>query len=289
MYNLGLFSTNYNKPGPGVPKDAPKKKGIMRLFEILGRDFGNLIKVNFLFFVCSVPTIVITWFYVLTLNFEGFYLGFFIIALALLWTASFLLGPAIAATQAVIVDMVRDKPGYVWHTFKDKFKSNFKQASLLGIFFSTLYFLEFIGVYLYLQTNLKSLNVLVIALFLFNLILVISVSLYAFLQEIYLDLKNFAIVKNSLLLTFGMAKRSLPATLLTIVIVFAFAIFLPLTGILYIIILPAFVFLVADMWLWPTMEKTFHISAMQDAKRDGIEYIPEETESEIKDDNQGDE
>ena len=32
---MGLFSFNYAKPGPGVDRDAPKKKGIFLYFELL--------------------------------------------------------------------------------------------------------------------------------------------------------------------------------------------------------------------------------------------------------------
>ena len=33
---MGLFMRNFDKPGPGVSPDAPRKKGAARFFEILG-------------------------------------------------------------------------------------------------------------------------------------------------------------------------------------------------------------------------------------------------------------
>ena len=35
---MGLFSFSYNKPGPGVSPDTPRKRGVARLLEVLGRD-----------------------------------------------------------------------------------------------------------------------------------------------------------------------------------------------------------------------------------------------------------
>ena len=41
---MGFFNRNFDRPGPGVAKDAPRKKGAARWFEILGRDLGSFFK-----------------------------------------------------------------------------------------------------------------------------------------------------------------------------------------------------------------------------------------------------
>ena len=51
---MGLFS-NYNKPGPGVAPDAPRKRGLSRLIEILGRDMGSFFKAGMLAFASCIP------------------------------------------------------------------------------------------------------------------------------------------------------------------------------------------------------------------------------------------
>ena len=45
---MGLFSFSYNKPGPGVSPDTPRKRGVARLLEVLGRDMGPFFKAGFL-------------------------------------------------------------------------------------------------------------------------------------------------------------------------------------------------------------------------------------------------
>ena len=54
---MGLFGGNYNRPGPGVPKDAPPKKGIPRFFEMLTRDYAPLWRTGFVTMLCFVPLV----------------------------------------------------------------------------------------------------------------------------------------------------------------------------------------------------------------------------------------
>ncbi len=53
----GLF--NYEKPGPGVDKNAPQKKGIALFFEILGSKFFNLITLSLLYWLFCLPIVTI--------------------------------------------------------------------------------------------------------------------------------------------------------------------------------------------------------------------------------------
>lgn len=56
---MGLFNPNYSKPGPGVSKDEPKKKGLARFYQIFIRKFWDLIKLNFLYTLTLIPTFAI--------------------------------------------------------------------------------------------------------------------------------------------------------------------------------------------------------------------------------------
>ena len=50
---MGLFfsSDRFTRPGPGVRPDAPRKKGVARLAEIMGRDMWNFFRAGFLAFL----------------------------------------------------------------------------------------------------------------------------------------------------------------------------------------------------------------------------------------------
>ena len=58
---MGLFF-NYDRPGPGVDKNAPKKKGVALYFELLGRNLSKLILANMLYFVVSIPVVILYYF-----------------------------------------------------------------------------------------------------------------------------------------------------------------------------------------------------------------------------------
>lgn len=54
----GLFGFfNYDKEGPGVPKDAPKKKTFIVFFEIFFRNFWKFISLNCVYWFVSIPVL----------------------------------------------------------------------------------------------------------------------------------------------------------------------------------------------------------------------------------------
>ena len=140
---MGLFN-NYTKPGPGIDKNAPQKKGADLFFDIFKRRIGALIKLNITFVLCSLPAII---FYFLIVSgpvsnlvgtlsasaqieeaSQGYYVSFlslFFSALALTFFGS---GPASAAMSYIMRCFVRDE--HVWHMsdFFKKTKENFKQG-----------------------------------------------------------------------------------------------------------------------------------------------------------------
>ena len=63
---MGLFHQNFDKPGPGVSPDAPRKKGAARFFEILGRDFSTIWMAGLLALISSLPFALLLWFAVST-------------------------------------------------------------------------------------------------------------------------------------------------------------------------------------------------------------------------------
>lgn len=58
---MGLFSSNYSKPGPGVDKNAPKRKGLGRFYEIYFRKFFKLIELNILYIITLLPTFAVVF------------------------------------------------------------------------------------------------------------------------------------------------------------------------------------------------------------------------------------
>lgn len=140
---MGLFP-NYNKPGPGVDKNAPKKKGVALYFELFFRHFWDFIKENMLYVLFSLPMFLVLYFMVsifdvfsigrvaaendLLLYYEALKL-FYIITVLILCGS----GPASAAMAYMMRCVTRETHCFLWSDFLDKLKENFKQGLLLSV------------------------------------------------------------------------------------------------------------------------------------------------------------
>ena len=127
---MGLFS-NYNKPGPGVAPDAPRKRGLSRLIEILGRDMGSFFKAGMLAFASCIE-----WNAGEVL--EVLCHGQLVKILALSVGAA-LAGPQLTALADTILRSLRDEPGFWWQTYRRAWKRNAKASLVPGAIFGLLF------------------------------------------------------------------------------------------------------------------------------------------------------
>ena len=101
---MALYN-RYMKDGPGVRKDAPKKKAFFAFFDIYIKRFWKLIELNLLYFICCIPIITI--------------------------------GPATAGFTYVLRNWARDDHAFLLSDFWDGARKNWKQAftvSLIQLF-----------------------------------------------------------------------------------------------------------------------------------------------------------
>lgn len=255
---MALFKRDYNKPGPGVPKNAPQKRGFGRFFEIVGRDFGNIFKLNLLVQLCWLPAQVLFLFAVLSFMAGG--AQQFILFGVLAAVASIPVGPAYTAQSYILTKMLRDDPGFVWHDFKKAFKQNFKLSVVPGILYSVLAGSQILGGVYYIYLAAEASSFLMLALFALSVIFFAMISPYFFAQAPYLDLRAGPMLKNSLLLAIGNAPRSLAGGLIALVLVLAQLIVFPLTLPLTVAVGYSLPMLINLMWIWPMVDKTFKIN-----------------------------
>lgn len=52
---MGLFNPNYNKPGPGVRKDEPEKKGAALYWELFSRKWRSYLLLNVIYALTCIP------------------------------------------------------------------------------------------------------------------------------------------------------------------------------------------------------------------------------------------
>ena len=125
---MGLFGSNYERAGSGIAKNAPKKKGFFRFFEIFGRKFWKLFELNLLYFLSFLPVIGAV---VLALALDS-QLGI-ILAAACLVLFAVIIGPATAAHTKILKNFVMEKPTFLVHDFFKAFRSEFKYSCIIGV------------------------------------------------------------------------------------------------------------------------------------------------------------
>lgn len=217
---MGLFF-NYDKPGPGVDKNAPKKKGIFRYFEIFGRKLGKLIQLNMLYFLTSLPMILLCF-----LFFVPVVAGLFSFAnmsqsgismddivtiqslFSLFLTFLFVLfigsGPASCASSYIMRSFVREQHVWLISDFFAKFKENFKQGLLVSIIGLAVTFAGLFSVSFYYQqfitTNQTIWFILMILMVIFFTIFTL---MHSYIYQIMVTFENKLgqLYKNALLMT----------------------------------------------------------------------------------------
>jgi len=263
---MGIFSRNFNKPGPGVKKDEPRKKGAARFFELLFRDFWDYAKLNILLCLCVLPTVA-----VFVLGLLGLYPG---IAFFLSIVLAFPVGGAMVAYIYYITKMMRDDPSFVWYEFKRKFKENFKQAAPIGIFCTAFIYAQIMlwGSMIFGDFG-ADLTWMIISLF--SLLIFGMIMPYVFLHLAYLELKTFSVIKNSILLSFGFVPRSFMGSFLGGLMWIAFALYYPLS-LLFVPVIAFFgisiAMLLCLMWVWKPFDEHFKIEEIL------VERVKEETD-----------
>lgn len=167
---MGLFSINYSKPGPGVDKDAPQKKGIFRYFEIFFRKFWKLLQLNLIYVICSIPLLLIMYMLApvsdsflsrlvassgleadaeeLILTMQLTLRCFFAVIVLVFWGS----GPASASYAYITRCFTREQHAWIFSDFKDKFIENFKQSIVVVIIDIIVMLLAIYGIYFYFVT-----------------------------------------------------------------------------------------------------------------------------------------
>ena len=175
-----MFGKNYNKPGKGIQKDEPTKKGIALFIDILVREFWNLVGLNLIFIITSIPI--------------------------------FTIGASYAALNSVIVKMLRDISVDVIPDYKKAFKENFKQGTMAYIItMIVIIILYFTYTFYYNFSEIIAYVVLGICF------ITIMIGMYVFplIASVNLSIKN--IYKNSMILGCVCLRQSITALVITVV------------------------------------------------------------------------
>lgn len=238
---MGLFSINYNKPGPGVSKDAPVKKPFFRFWEVYFRKFFDLIKVNLLF---AIPTAVI-----LVLSFVfGVFISSVNANLSFLgWLPMAFLSPFIAGLTFVCRNYAREEHAFILSDFLEAVKKNWKQFLANGFICYIFYVLMSISIPFY-SSQLSSNSLLYIPFVVCCLIsfLFLCAQFYIPVMIITFDLGLKQIYKNALIFSIVGLWRNLMLLAILAVFIVASVIFFLMMPPLAILVL----FVLAVFWMF---------------------------------------
>lgn len=166
---MGLFGDRYSRPGPGIEKDAPKKEGLALFWDILVREFFELVKLNLLFLLFCIPIITIP--------------------------------AALTAMSRITLSMVRDEPYFMWTDFLRSFRTNFRQSLLGGAPLLLVTSIAGLGVLFYgpmLPTH--PVFYLLAGICFLAFVMLSIMDFYFFPMVALLELKLVALLKNALYL-----------------------------------------------------------------------------------------
>lgn len=241
---MGFFRADFDRPGPGIPKDAPPSKGLRLFMEILGREFIGLVILNLCFLCCCLPLFVL-------LFFQGSFSFPLWVLLAL--AAALPVGPAAAALSRVTCSMVRDLPIGAFRDFWRAFRENFRQGALFGLP-SVACILVMLNLLLSLLTAERassfSFSLLMVSAFLLH-----AVGLYLFPLIANIQLPAGTILSNAVLLAFMGIGRTLAASLLVGGLQLAALFFFPYSAFFMVLLHFSFCSLLSSLWVWPVIRR----------------------------------
>lgn len=202
---MGLFSSNFQKAGPGVSKNAPPKKRIVLFGELFVRKFWKIIQMNLLYVLFCLPIVTI--------------------------------GPATAALTYVMRCFVQEKPVFLFADFLDAFKKNWKQSAITWVLSTAIIALMGLAIFTYsgMADQTFAWNIPLVLVMAFALV-VIMTHFYIYLLIVTVDLKLTQIIKNSFILALAGLKSNLLTVVWLVLIWGAMVLFFPYT----VILLPFF-------------------------------------------------
>ena len=218
MMFMGLFGGNYERAGSGIAKNAPKKKGFFRFFEIFGRKFWKLIELNLLYFLFFLPLLGAVLLYFVVQSGVGF-----ILAVACLILFVILIGPATAAHMKILKNFVMEKPTFLVNEFFRTIRTEFKHSLVIGLIDCLLVCCIAAAFYVYPKLIEQTGSKLFYVFFAITLsvgLIVLIMNFYMFLMMISTNLSLKNVVKNAFALSV-VALKTNAVTLLILVAVIA--------------------------------------------------------------------
>lgn len=255
---MSLFFPDFTKPGPGVPPDAPRKKGIARLLEIACRDAGRLWCAGALAMVSMIPLVCAQLFQLIPM-------------LTLSVLGGMLASPQLCGLADTVLRSLRDEPYFWWHIYRRAWKRNTKATLIPGAVWGVVTGAQLYTLIHFFDAQFTLSTIIILAV---GLVVVQGAFLWVWPQLALAEIPASALLKNSLLLFLGNLGRSLGASFLVILCAALAALYLPYSLILLLLFNLWPVLTAAWLILYPRLEEAFDIeeSVRAAQEKDRQEY-----------------
>lgn len=228
---MGLFF-NYDKPGPGVEKDGPKKRGIFLFMELLWRKLGKIFLSNMLYVLVSLPVILLYHFF-----------SFFVMSailpaelaqsdtavnqltlmLTVLITVFWGTGPVSCGYTFLLRNFAREEHVWLASDFFEHIRKNFKQSIIIFLIDLVVLFAGVNSIYFYFSMAAQYPVMQYLAYFMIVCMVIYTFMhfyMYEFLVTFKVSIKD--VFKNSLIMAFASAPINLFLVVFIIVATYMF-------------------------------------------------------------------
>ena len=261
---MGFLFPDYNRFGPGVDPEAPRKRGVFRLWEIFSRDYWFIMFAGLLALMGMLPFIA------------GILIAYRTHSLLIMFltgvAGGVIAAPGICGLSDVLLRCLRDEPGFWWHRYKTAMKRNWKGSLLPGALFGAVFSVQCFTL-LHLSQSGSGLGMFMCQLV--SMLVSVSLFLYGLMQIPLMELPFLKMLKNGIWLSIRYLPKTLLASLSQLVYWLAIVLFFPVTATIMLLTSIWLPLLIAFVGLYPAIDDAFQIE-----KRLHEEQNREETGSE---------
>lgn len=281
---FGFF--NYSKEGPGVSRDAPRKRGFFRFFDILGRKFSKLIGVNLLYAVCSIPAFLIYTVIILfqvsdslaaIMEFDAAVFLQFAMMCGIFAVIILGGGPATPGFIYIIRNYAREEHAFVLSDFWEHIKKNLKQSIPVFILDIVLLFIFLFNIRVLVQAPeiFGGFSTFILMATIVMCLLYAMARMYLYTLMVTYKASLMTLIKNSFLLALYRLPQNILMLLLTTAVYFVPLYFLPqFSGLVMVLAVPlimlSFIALMQMTYTYAVIEK---IVIAEDKKEEAPERL----------------
>ncbi len=260
---MGLFpSADDFKAGHGVDKDTPRKTGVGRFFELVGRDMSGMFVANLITCIGFIPVICMVYI--------GFLMNSLLVMLIGAVIGGVIAGPVLAGMYDTVLRALRDEAGYWWATYRRAFKQNLKSSIVPGIIYCVVVSFQIFLVYFCFSMLNEGINVGTATWVAVVLNLVIFHMLFSYMwpQIVLFDQSLLTTLKNSINCMIAFLPHALAASLVQIIFWGIVILCMPMGLLLMIVFGFWFSCEVSCQIVYGDLNRVFHIEENIQKKRD---------------------